>query len=187
MEKNAILCAATVAGGRPSVVCFSAYPICDPTTKSWGFPWEPIKIACAGYHREWVSPKQNLYCLLRVSTRVRKLEMLLLRAASAKSGWAPTLRMLVAILVKIGHMLKKTNWDTNTLRAGRFLHLPFPYKEATYAENVSTSQKPLSLHYKTRLSIEIFALHDKKNNYHLRAKACLLMLCMVVHIVTTVV
>lgn len=87
--------------------------------------------------------------------------MLLLSAASAKSGWAPTLRMLVAILVKLGHMFKKMKLGTNTPRAGRFLQLPFPYKEATYTENVSTSQKPLSLHYKTRLSIEIFALRDK--------------------------
>ena len=77
--------------------------------------------------------------------------MLLLRAASVKSGCARTLRMLVAVLVKIGHMLKTMKWDTNTSRAGRFLHLPFPYKEATYAENVSISQKPLSFHYKTRL------------------------------------
>jgi hypothetical protein len=95
--------------------------------------------------------------------------------------------MPVAILVKLGHMFKRMKWGTNTPRAGRFLQLPFPYKEATYAENVSTSQKPLSLHYKTRLSIEIFALRDKKNNYHLGAKACLLMLCMLIHIVTTVV
>jgi hypothetical protein len=44
------------------------------------------------------------FVFLYVSAR---LEMLLLRAASAKSGWAATLRMLVAILVKIGHMFKK--------------------------------------------------------------------------------
>jgi hypothetical protein len=91
--------------------------------------------------------------------------MLLWLAASATPGWVPTLRMLVAILMKIGHMsLKKMKRHPNTPRTGRFLDLPFPYKEATYAENVSTSQKPLSLHYKTRLSIEIFTLRDKENN-----------------------
>jgi len=84
-------------------------------------------------------------------------------------------------------VFKKMKCDTNTPGAGRFLYLPFPYKEATYAENVSTAQKPLSLHYKTSLSIDIFALGAMKNNYHLRAKACLLMLCLVVHIFTTVV
>jgi hypothetical protein len=149
MAENAILFAASLAESRPSPVCFSSISHLWRYNEELGVSLRKIEIVCTGHRRVMGFSQTKLVLPTSCFVTWSHVQNVIIVGNRCKFGLNSCIKNVRRNFCENRSCVfkKKLKWDTKQPRACRFQRLPFSYKEATYAENVSTSQKPRSLHY----------------------------------------